>query len=248
MTTRVCTSGSHRVCWICFEKSILLKMQRMLRKTKHPVGRPKDVRKHELVLDAARELFFQHGVAAVTLSAVAEAASVSRMTVYAYFGTKANLFEAVIARQAETLAVVLSATDHSAPEPATDREGLKAELELFGLSLLSFLRRPDVQAWNRLRQSEASTNPEIAAIFQKVGPGIVLRRLATRLRRADRSGALAVPRPQEAARHFIGMLTSLNLGGGSPLGKQHKSENAVRKHVQGCVQAFLRAYGKSRSA
>lgn len=54
----------------------------------------------DAILEAARRLFAERGVAATTLAAIAEAATVSRPTVVAAFGTKRAILEALIARLA----------------------------------------------------------------------------------------------------------------------------------------------------
>jgi AcrR family transcriptional regulator len=48
------------------------------------------------IIDAARQLFVEHGYAATTLTAVADAAGVGHRTVYLRFGTKAELLKRVI--------------------------------------------------------------------------------------------------------------------------------------------------------
>lgn len=58
-----------------------------------------EARKHateRLIVDAATELFLQHGYANTTLAAVADRAGVAERTVYLRFETKARLFQRVI--------------------------------------------------------------------------------------------------------------------------------------------------------
>ena len=57
------------------------------RKRRRP-GRPRDVAKLEAILDTANALFLERGIATTTMDAVAERASVSKMTVYANFRDK----------------------------------------------------------------------------------------------------------------------------------------------------------------
>jgi AcrR family transcriptional regulator len=54
----------------------------------------------EAILDAARVLFADRGVATTTITEIAEAAAVARATVVAAFGTKRAMLEALIARLA----------------------------------------------------------------------------------------------------------------------------------------------------
>jgi AcrR family transcriptional regulator len=57
--------------------------------------RRKDARPHELI-EAALDLFVQHGYAATRLEDVAAKAGVSKGTLYLYFGSKEELFKAVV--------------------------------------------------------------------------------------------------------------------------------------------------------
>ena len=64
----------------------------------HPTprrSRRKDARPSEL-LDAAYELFVEHGYAATRVEAVAQRAGVSKGTLFLYFTSKEELFKAVI--------------------------------------------------------------------------------------------------------------------------------------------------------
>lgn len=77
----------------------------------HPTARPESSRRsyhsprreaqaqatREAILDAARVLFADRGVATTTITEIAEAAAVARATVVAAFGTKRAILEALIA-------------------------------------------------------------------------------------------------------------------------------------------------------
>ena len=66
-------------------------------------GRPRDLAKLEAILDAAYELFLERGIAATTMDAVAERASVSKMTVYANFRDKPALLAAAFDRRVKSM-------------------------------------------------------------------------------------------------------------------------------------------------
>lgn len=57
----------------------------------------------ERILDAAEELFSQHGLYGVTLRDVAQHAKVDTALLHYYFGTKNGMFDAVLLRRAEPL-------------------------------------------------------------------------------------------------------------------------------------------------
>src|SRR6188508_2800650 len=59
-------------------------------------GRPKDMEKHAAILDAAMRLFPARGYDGVSVDAIAQAAGVSKLTVYSHFADKEALFRAAV--------------------------------------------------------------------------------------------------------------------------------------------------------
>jgi len=59
-------------------------------------GRPKDVTKRNDILLAASDLFLQRGFHGTSMDALAEAAGVSKATVYSHFTDKNVLYQALI--------------------------------------------------------------------------------------------------------------------------------------------------------
>lgn len=214
--------------------------------TSSALGRPKDLLKRSKILDAARDLFFAHGVMPVTLEAIAKRANVSRMTVYAHFGDKKNLFREVIKRQATTLADALafpSRLTQDADEPGQQR--LKQELTAFGTAFVQFLSRPEIKAWNRLRHEEAKNYPDLAQIFSQAA-GVVLETLSSRLQLAHERGELKVSDAATAARHLVGMLASVDVY--SAIGiEQQPTAAMLQQHVHECVNTFFRAYAAAET-
>ncbi|USB33884.1 TetR/AcrR family transcriptional regulator [Paenibacillus sp. YPG26] len=52
--------------------------------------------KEQQILLTAQRLFYEHGIAAVSMEQIAEAVPVSKMTIYKYFGSKEGLLNKVI--------------------------------------------------------------------------------------------------------------------------------------------------------
>ena len=71
-----------------------------------------------IILDAARDLFSEHGYEETTISMVADRAMVSAPTVYNYFGTKPTLLLSIISlAESETANQVHNATDSPHGDP-----------------------------------------------------------------------------------------------------------------------------------
>ncbi len=154
-------------------------------------GRPRDLDKRRAVLEAASALFIERGIAATTIEAVADRASVSKMTLYSHFPDKPALLSAVFERN-------LSAIDLPNLSERTDLSPLE-RLSDFGERLVGFLTRPEIVRGGRVMAASADDFPALAAAFYAAGPGAVLAKLAPFLRTLDESGEIAVPDPELAA-------------------------------------------------
>jgi TetR/AcrR family transcriptional regulator, acrAB operon repressor len=86
----------------------------------------------EQVLDAAEQVFLQRGVGHASLAEVADAAGVTRGAIYHYFASKAELFEAMLARAEMPIDAAFDIAQHPVADPlGTVREtALKALLHL----------------------------------------------------------------------------------------------------------------------
>src|SRR4029079_19714996 len=85
---------------------------------------------HERILAAARELFYRHGIRAVGVEAIAEAAATNKMTLYRHFGSKDELISAYLtqlAREGDELWERL-ASEHPG-DPHAQLEGWVAYVE-----------------------------------------------------------------------------------------------------------------------
>ena len=70
---------------------------------KIPVGRPKDLEKHQRILTAAKNLFLSSGYHGCSMNQIADQAGVTKLTVYNHFQDKAHLFVCAIVITCEEL-------------------------------------------------------------------------------------------------------------------------------------------------
>ncbi|MEM6274674.1 MAG: TetR/AcrR family transcriptional regulator [Myxococcota bacterium] len=120
--------------------------------------RSRDSSPDERLIDAARELFAECGVAALSTDRLAKEARVSKASLYKYFGGKSELFAAIIDKDSEEFKI--------APDLdfETASEFLNHVVE-FGSSLSRLLARPEIQRMSSAMMSHAASDPETAQLF-----------------------------------------------------------------------------------
>ena len=114
-------------------------------------------RRRPLVLDAAFELFLEHGYDGTSMEAVAHAAGVTKPVVYDCFGSKEELFTALLQREeARVLGQIAAALPREA-----DREDPE---QLLADALTAFLRAvaASPQAYRVILLGEGGTNAAVA--------------------------------------------------------------------------------------
>jgi len=211
---------------------------------RRPPGRPRDPRKRDAILDAARALFFARGIEAVTMEAVASASGVSKMTLYGLFPDKATLFEEVARAQAGRLLGVLGAAfpQESRADPAPPL--LREALARFGAALLGFWNSAEVRAFIAIMATEAQRFPDLARRFYQAGPERGRHALAAVVRDAAARGEIQLGgvEPEQVAEDFIGLLQGL-----APL-RQHlgmwpvMEAGALEAQARHAADVLVRAY------
>lgn len=204
-------------------------------------GRPPDPAKPRAILRAATRLFLAHGFAGASMDAIARAAGVSKLTLYAHFGDKEGLFQEMVRRRCEAYGQGGSFEALLALPP---REALRRIAGGF----LALLLDPEVVRLHNVIVAESVRRPRMAELFFAAGPARVSAALADYLRRADRDGQLAVPDPALAAEQLTALVrgmphfrATLNL-------RPRPTAAQLDAHVARCVDLFLRGYGRGPEA
>lgn len=140
---------------------------------------------------AAYELLSAKGYGGMSMLAVARAAGASNETLYNWYGDKAGLVAAMIARNAEEVLAVIAAQ-------AQPPRMLEAELESVGRALIAMLLGARAVALNRAAASDASG--ELGRALAAGGRARVMPALAAIL---ARHGAAA---PEAEAETFLALL------------------------------------------
>src|SRR4030095_9162769 len=117
-----------------------------------PFDTPRSSATKDKILDAAEALFMEHGFEATTLRQITAAVSVNLAAVHYHFGSKEELFEAVLTRRLdpmnqERLALLTRFEQGSAPEPLSCGKILAAVF----IPALTLARDPERGGKNFLR-------------------------------------------------------------------------------------------------
>jgi TetR/AcrR family transcriptional repressor of mexJK operon len=192
--------------------------------------------KRQAILEAARRLFLAHGYGGASMEAIAEAAPVSKPTLYNHFHGKNDLFEAVVVGQCDDLLSTLSQTQTAMPDPVT---GLKAIATAF----VELLYTEEALGLYRLLIAEQQHFPELGKRVYRASAEPALRQLSAYLAGLNTRGQLAVTDADTSSQLLIGMLKG-DQHFRCLLGLQTGLTSAEKRHlIDSAVHLFLRGHG-----
>src|SRR5271163_4680770 len=177
--------------------------------------------KRRQITDAARSVFLTAGFDGASMNDIVRAAGVSKGTLYAYFNSKDELFEAIIRREGDARDMLMD----------------------FGVRLISRMSEPGTRALARVVLAAAEKFPHIGRAFYEAGPLYGATRLAAELENLEKSGALKVPDSERAAWQFVDLCQSyvykrLLFGVVDSIGRED-----IEASVEAGVDVFMKAYG-----
>ncbi len=201
-----------------------------------PAKKSQHDRRHErrqAMLQAATEVFLEHGYEAARLDQVIQRSGGSLATLYAEFKNKEGLFAAIIDEICAQMVGALPRLD--APASTTPEQVLCR----FGLTYLRLLLTPVSLALYRMVIGESGRFPELSRAVFLANPTAAADRLAGYLREQERRGLVVVPDADLAARHFLEMLkgdlhTRALTQAGPPI-----LRHEIRRCIRDATQTFL---------
>ncbi|MFE5602440.1 TetR/AcrR family transcriptional regulator [Streptomyces coelicoflavus] len=194
-------------------------------------------RKREAILEAARRVFLREGFAA-GVDLLASEAGVSKVTIYNHFGSKENLFRAVIGR---TLDDALTDAESVIQARLAESEDVRADLLEACRTWVAGLTTPDVMALRHLIAGERRRFPGLGSTWQENGPARQHAALAAALGRLDERGLLRVPDMDLAVLQLSGLVLSPHLVYG--VYGTELSPELTDRLIRVGVDVFLRYYG-----
>lgn len=188
------------------------------------------------ILGATMAVLREHGYAAASTNEIAARAKISKRELYREFGTKRDIFTALIATRAVRMREPLTGAEVS------DGAALRATLRRFGVVFLRELFEPAVISVTRLVIAAAEESAEMPRVFEAAAREPMRRMLIELFTRA-RSAKLVIGEPAALARRFAALLTgylqvSVLLGIAAP-----PRPAELERHVDDAVDAFLQLHG-----
>ena len=162
-------------------------------------SRPRLEARRRAFLDAGSAVFLDKGYANATLDDVIARSGGSRQTLYALFGGKQGLFEAIVAERSKAIFVPF------ANQHLLDQDPEEVLLDL-GIHYLETVTSPDVLGLYRLVVGECAAMREVAQRFWDTGPGRSRALLAEYFKQLSERGVLHLSDPERASHQFWGLL------------------------------------------
>ena len=200
------------------------------------IGRPVDAGKHRAILEHARRMFAEHGIAGTNMDELADAVGVSKATIYSHFGGKRSLFDAILQdllQQLPAPADLIGRADGPLPEPLAKR---LMDIARAVRALATSALMHDIQRMLALPKDGGSQ-----ASFWQVCVAPYHIEFADLLDRKTRAGQLRVDDAGVASSQFFSLVAS------EPfirmlMGEAAERRDCIAEQLHAAVATFLRAY------
>jgi len=205
-----------------------------------PTPGTRSARKRQAILDAALEVFLEHGYVGAGMDQVAVAAGASKVTVYSHFTDKERLFVAVI----EAAISEAEAGSRALVEEFATSVDLDRDLSRFARRHIALVTQPHLVRMRRLIVAESARFPDLARAWHAAGPERGHATLAAQIRRLSERGLLRAPDPLLAAQHLNYLILSVPLNEALFTGRDTAfPTRRLNRWADEAVRVFLAAYG-----
>jgi TetR/AcrR family transcriptional repressor of mexJK operon len=193
-----------------------------------PGSRMSEVRRQEIVSKAAA-LFIEKGYANVTIDEIIRLVGGSKATLYARFGGKEGLFEAVIKQPCGDVTHSIDIVPHG---------DIETQLTQIARNFLKSVLDPKIIELHRLMVSIGRTFPSVGSYFYESGPNTAYTIVANWIEKQQTAGRLAGGNSRQLAVLFLDMLIGEHQL--ALLTSPRKSTpKAIDKTIRAAVSLFL---------
>lgn len=193
--------------------------------------------KRQQILDGAKRVFLGVGFDAASMNDITREAGVSKGTIYVYFGSKEELFGALIDRERTAIFASLA-------ETLEEGGSVRETLTRFGTLLVTRMTSVQVVRAQRMVIGVSERMPELGCRFYDAGPDSAKGLLSAYFERKSKEGLLDIPDPAIASRQIFdlcaGGLTRACIFG---VLQAPPSEALIAETVESGIEMFLARYG-----
>jgi TetR/AcrR family transcriptional regulator, mexJK operon transcriptional repressor len=204
-------------------------------RTGRKLGRPTAVDAARLtshILKIARDIFFAQGFDGASSDMIAAKAGISKRTLYARFGSKARVFEAVILDEIDSQLRALEPTVSGSLD-------VTSRLQRIADILLEWLLTPRIASMERVVIAQAVRFPALAANIHEFGFQRAVKWVASILSHASAAGEVSLVDPVFAAEQFVTLVVVAPMRR-SALGLAPAAyDDAARDRVMRGIELFL---------
>ncbi len=195
-----------------------------------------DQRRERIVRNAA-PLFLKKGYDNVTIDDIIGAVGGSKATIYAWFGGKEGLFEAVVRQKCEDVTLGID----------VDPKGsLEQQLTAIGHSFLTTVLSPPILEFHRLMVSIGRTFPDAGRLFFQTGPVSAYKIVASWIEKHQQDGHIEKEDPYRLAVLFLDMLIGEHQLGWLTSMPRAAKRDKIDETVRIAVKVFLRGCAPQR--
>ncbi|WP_372784897.1 TetR/AcrR family transcriptional regulator [Phenylobacterium sp.] len=192
--------------------------------------------RRELILDVAQEVFLEEGFANASMSVIAARLGGSKGTLYNYFKSKDELFNAYVERRCLW-------QDEIFASPLADETPAQTLRRIGRAYLTRVLTDFNLRNF-RLIASEAERSPDIGLTFYNAGPRKGAERVAELLTDMARAGHLDLDDPADAAHQFLGLVQNRYFKARLCNAIPELTQIQIEDEAALATRTFLRAFGK----
>ena len=191
--------------------------------------------RREAILDVAQAVFLEEGFNAASMSTIAARLGGSKGTLYNYFSSKDELFEAYVRRRC-----VWQEDEIFALRP---NETASEALQRLGRAYLTQMLT-DLNLRNfRLIVAEAARSPEIGKTFYEAGPKRGAELMTELMASLAAEGLLDIDDAPTAAHHFMGLVQNRYFKARLSNSIPELTPEQINEEAALAARTFLRAFG-----
>jgi TetR/AcrR family transcriptional regulator, mexJK operon transcriptional repressor len=221
------------------ETKPLTRQSRAVRRPRRSAGRTPESfeKRRDRIVRMAAPLFLKKGYDNVSIDEIIGVVGGSKATIYAWFGGKEGLFEAVVRQKCSDVILAIH----------VDTAGsLEAQLIEIGHSFLAMVLSPPILEFHRLMVSIGRTFPEIGRLFFQTGPASAYNIVATWIAKQQKDGRIGEGDPYRLAVLFLDMLIGEHQLGWLTSVPRAARRDKIDETVQIAVKVFLRGVASPR--